>query len=213
MSAPHYPGGYPEGDAVSKGRLKPGTATACPAHDMPAPVAAASLHVLGAKDDGGKPLAALVLSDFWPALWARISGPVPQAPPDAAGPDAGILTQLLQCVVEDYPMEAVRVAERMFPMQTATGVDSYLRRHVGMLNAVIGVGTFGARKYTPRGWRYAPEGKDRYKNALARHVVHILEGEDIDRESGHPHKAHIAWNALAWATLNIIGPADKIGDV
>ena len=109
-------------------------------------------------------------------------------------------------------MEAVRVAERMFPMQTATGVDGYLRRHVGMLTAVIGVGTFGARKYTPRGWRYVPDGKDRYRNALARHVVHILEGEDIDRESGHPHKSHIAWNALAWATLNIIGPADKIGD-
>ena len=59
------------------------------------------------------------------------------------------------------------------------------------------VGTFGANKYTDRGWHEVENGIERYSNALLRHYFNYKSGERNDRESGLPHLAHLAWNALA----------------
>lgn len=59
------------------------------------------------------------------------------------------------------------------------------------------VGTFGASKYSPRGWLSVPDAKERYMDALMRHLMHHFSGEDIDPESGLKHLAHAAWNILA----------------
>ena len=59
------------------------------------------------------------------------------------------------------------------------------------------VGTYGANKYTDRGWHEVDNGIERYSNALLRHYLNYKKGEELDRESKLPHLAHLAWNALA----------------
>lgn len=65
------------------------------------------------------------------------------------------------------------------------------------LEAVVDVGTFGANKYTERGWLSVPEGHRRYADARVRHYLRRRAGEDTDPESGLLHLAHEAWNVLA----------------
>lgn len=59
------------------------------------------------------------------------------------------------------------------------------------------VGTYGASKYTDRGWLTVPNGIERYGDALVRHYLQRKRGELNDPESGIDHYAHLAWNALA----------------
>lgn len=63
--------------------------------------------------------------------------------------------------------------------------------------AVRDVYTFGAEKYAPNTWQKLENGYERYKAAMFRHVLAHEQGEMRDRESGLPHLAHAAWNALA----------------
>lgn len=69
------------------------------------------------------------------------------------------------------------------------------------LSEVVAVGTDGARKYTPNGWKEVPDGPARYMEALCRHLLAHMGGEIHDQQSGHRHMAHISWNALAYLTL------------
>ena len=69
------------------------------------------------------------------------------------------------------------------------------------LTEVVQVGTDGARKYTPNGWKEVPDGPARYMEALWRHLMAHMAGEVLDPQSGHRHMAHVAWNALAYLTL------------
>lgn len=65
------------------------------------------------------------------------------------------------------------------------------------LQSVSEVATFGADKYTDDGWCQVPDGVKRYTDAMLRHMLAEASGEVNDPESGLPHAAHIAWNALA----------------
>lgn len=65
------------------------------------------------------------------------------------------------------------------------------------LQAVGAVGTFGANKYTEEGWKAVPGAKERYTDALLRHLFKEFNGEALDQDSGLSHAAHLAWNALA----------------
>lgn len=69
------------------------------------------------------------------------------------------------------------------------------------LDAVAKVTTFGAVKYSPSGWRTVSNAFARYTDALARHLLAELRGETADEESGLPHMAHVAWNAMALLEL------------
>jgi len=69
------------------------------------------------------------------------------------------------------------------------------------------VGTFGAAKYTPNGWKEVEGGIERYTDAMARHLLAEAMGEDLDSESGLLHAAHAAWNALARLELMLKGGA------
>lgn len=62
------------------------------------------------------------------------------------------------------------------------------------LKEVCRVGTYGAEKYTPNGWKEVPNGAQRYNDAMVRHW---LEGDGTDEETGLLHRAQVAWNALA----------------
>lgn len=65
------------------------------------------------------------------------------------------------------------------------------------IEQVAAVSTFGAAKYAWGGWRTVPEGFERYSDALVRHLISGSKGEFEDPDSGLPHAAHAAWNALA----------------
>ena len=66
------------------------------------------------------------------------------------------------------------------------------------LQTVVDVGTYGAKKYTRQGWCAVPEGSQRYTDALVRHLLAMdVDPDGLDKETGLPHLAHIAWNALA----------------
>ena len=60
---------------------------------------------------------------------------------------------------------------------------------------VARVSTYGAERYSPGGWRNVPSGQRRYTAALLRHL--LAEPSSTLDESGFPHAAHVAWNALA----------------
>lgn len=69
----------------------------------------------------------------------------------------------------------------------------------GCPNALEAVGqvlTFGAQKYAAHSWQTVPEGEERYKSALLRHLLAVGRGEETDPESNLHHLAHAACNAL-----------------
>lgn len=70
------------------------------------------------------------------------------------------------------------------------------------LHEVAAVTTFGARKYTPNGWRSVPDGEARYLDALHRHLL-ASANEAADADSGIDHMAHAAWNVLAILELRL----------
>lgn len=56
---------------------------------------------------------------------------------------------------------------------------------------VAAVLTYGARKYAPGGWRHVPRWKERYVDALLRHMTAYRSGEVYDAESRMAHLAHV----------------------
>ena len=56
--------------------------------------------------------------------------------------------------------------------------------------------TFGANKYSKSNWKKVDNGKDRYTNAMLRHLVQE-DNNPVDDESELLHASHIAFNALA----------------
>lgn len=78
---------------------------------------------------------------------------------------------------------------------------------VVFVRAVQDVLEFGAKKYSVNGWQTVPDAKDRYVNALVRHVEEVMLGVQTgkgpfvrDEESGLMHLAHVGCNVafLIW---------------
>lgn len=65
------------------------------------------------------------------------------------------------------------------------------------LEEVGKVYTAGAKKYGPNKWQNLPDGYQRYKGAMLRHLTELEKGNDIDPETGCLHAAQIVWNAIA----------------
>lgn len=67
------------------------------------------------------------------------------------------------------------------------------------LEGVAKVLTFGANKYAAHNWRKGIK-FSRLIAALFRHLLAIINGEDVDRESGLPHVHHLSCCAmfLSW---------------
>lgn len=70
------------------------------------------------------------------------------------------------------------------------------------LLAVAQVGTFGAKKYSRGGWQHVPDGITRYTDAMWRHILQERNSY-TDDDSGLPHMAQVAWNALARLELEM----------
>lgn len=69
------------------------------------------------------------------------------------------------------------------------------------LAGVVAVLTFGAKKYAAHSWKQVENNKERYRDALYRHLNAIESGEVLDPESGLPHWDHVACNALFLSEL------------
>jgi len=69
------------------------------------------------------------------------------------------------------------------------------------VEGVVRVLTFGAKKYSPNGWRTVPNAKERYTAALLRHLVALQKGESTDPESGLKHIDHLLCNAVFLSEL------------
>lgn len=67
----------------------------------------------------------------------------------------------------------------------------------GACRAVATVSTFGATKYSWKGWSTVPEGFERYSDAMVRHLIAESAEGSWDNDSGLLHAAHAAWGALA----------------
>ena len=79
------------------------------------------------------------------------------------------------------------------------GLLDYFPRACG---EVAYVSQKGAEKYAWKGWEAVPDGINRYRDAMVRHIVNeSIEGRyDPD---GFRHLAQIAWNALAALELTL----------
>lgn len=64
------------------------------------------------------------------------------------------------------------------------------------LELVAQVMTYGARKYSPWNWTRLADAEERYANAMLRHFAAWQAGERLDSDSGLPHLACVACNAL-----------------
>jgi hypothetical protein len=73
---------------------------------------------------------------------------------------------------------------------------------------VVRVLTKGAEKYTPNNWEYVENARERYYDALLRHVTSWYEGEHSDPEWGLHHLAHAACCALFLLALSLRGKID-----
>lgn len=69
------------------------------------------------------------------------------------------------------------------------------------LGGVIKVATFGARKYSRSNWTQVENKKQRYYDALHRHLLAHHAGEIHDAESNLPHLHHALWNFLAYVEI------------
>ncbi len=67
---------------------------------------------------------------------------------------------------------------------------------VTFLEQMAAVMTHGANKYDENTWQTVPNGKRRYVGAAFRHLVAHCKGEANDSDSGLPHLAHLACNAM-----------------
>lgn len=69
----------------------------------------------------------------------------------------------------------------------------------------------GAEKYpNPNNWKLVDDAENKYRDALMRHLIKYLLGQRIDDETGQPHLAHMAWNALAILELYLMKDEDNI---
>lgn len=64
------------------------------------------------------------------------------------------------------------------------------------LEEVAKVYEMGSKKYKARNWEKGIP-YSRVFSALLRHLFAWFKGEDLDRESGLHHLAHVCWNSLA----------------
>lgn len=62
---------------------------------------------------------------------------------------------------------------------------------------VAKVSTFGANKYGVNSWQNLSNPKERYMDALCRHLFQHLQGNKVDSDSGLLHLSAVCWNALA----------------
>lgn len=73
------------------------------------------------------------------------------------------------------------------------------------LKEIVKVLELGSQKYEDNNWKKVSNPKDRYYNALLRHLFAWKLGEIKDPESGKNHLIHVGCNALFLIWFDIVG--------
>jgi Domain of unknown function (DUF5664) len=83
----------------------------------------------------------------------------------------------------------------------------------GTVAQVVAVLEFGAGKYALDNWKHVENARQRYYDALMRHVQAWWQGERQDPETGLHHLAHAACCILflIWIDDNTTNNKDQIG--
>lgn len=68
---------------------------------------------------------------------------------------------------------------------------------------------FGAKKYAPGNWSLVREWRERYYDALQRHLAKWRAGELDDPETGLPHTAAVFCNAMFLCALDWRARSEK----
>ncbi len=72
------------------------------------------------------------------------------------------------------------------------------------LTGMAKVFAFGAKKYGRHNFRKGMD-HSRVLDAAGRHILAIMDGEDIDPESGEPHWAHALCSIAMYAYMKVAG--------
>jgi len=109
--------------------------------------------------------------------------------PDNPWCECGVLLSRHESEDADHEF---KMAERMFktPRKHDQGKARFALVPSGPLHEIAKVLTFGASKYGANNWRILPDARERYADALLRHVFAWTGGESLDPESGLHHLAH-----------------------
>jgi hypothetical protein len=85
-----------------------------------------------------------------------------------------------------------------------TGKPRFSLLPKGVVYEVVRVLEFGATKYHVESWKQVPNGRQRYYDAMMRHIEYWWGGETYDKETGIHHLAHATCNAffLIWKDFN-----------
>jgi len=107
--------------------------------------------------------------------------------------------------------EAIRLPKgEVRATETATGtvLEKGLRFNQGKrkwsyvnfksLEPMVEVLEFGAKKYAPFNWQKGLK-KDEILESMLRHVVAMIDGETVDKESGISHIGHVMCNAMFYS--------------
>jgi hypothetical protein len=106
-------------------------------------------------------------------------------------------------VFQDDLIESVQQQEKEFVKNDSEKPAAHLLPPLALME-VAKVLAFGAKKYSPNGWRKI-DNRSRYAGAIQRHLLQYQSGEDIDPESGLPHLAHLACSALFLLEAHVAG--------
>ena len=61
---------------------------------------------------------------------------------------------------------------------------------------------FGAKKYSDDNWKKGLDKKE-ILESMMRHLMALMDGEDIDPESGEHHMGHIMCNTMFYSYFNV----------
>jgi hypothetical protein len=73
--------------------------------------------------------------------------------------------------------------------------------HFDSLLPMVEVLEMGAKKYSPDNWMKGLDKKEILESTM-RHLAALLDGEDLDKESGLSHMGHIQCNAMFYNYFN-----------
>jgi len=88
-----------------------------------------------------------------------------------------------------------------------SGKPDYTLLDRGFLEGLISVLEYGAKKYGRDNWR-SGLAVERLQASAARHLFAMIDGEIYDKESGLPHKYHVAASIMMMEN-SFMYPADE----
>ena len=73
--------------------------------------------------------------------------------------------------------------------------------HWESMEPMVEVLEFGAKKYAAHNWKNGFD-KTEILESMMRHLTALMDGENIDKESGLPHMGHIQCNTMFYNYFN-----------